>query len=66
MILPYLVILNYLPMSAFTGLLKFDIKMFVSIAWLDIDQLFTQSARRGHPCTLDIFLVFFFYGWKTV
>ena len=22
-----------------------------------IGQLFTQSARRGHPCTLDTFLV---------
>ena len=32
-------------------------KMFVNIARLDIDQLFTQSARRGHPCTLDTFLV---------
>ena len=46
-----LVILNYLPISAYSGLLKFDMKMFVTIARLDIGQLFTQSTRRGHPCT---------------
>ena len=40
-------------------MLKFDIKIFVNVARLDIGQLFTQSARRGHPCTLDTFLVFF-------
>ena len=32
-------------------------KMFVNLARLDIGQLFTQSTRWGHPCTLDIFLV---------
>ena len=55
--LSYLAILSDLPISAYIGLLKFDMKMFVNIARLDIDQLFTQSARRGHPCTLDTFLV---------
>ena len=53
-------------------LLKFDMKMFVNVArleigqlfthvlWthLEIGQLFTQGARRGHPCTLDTFLVY--------
>ena len=56
MILPNLAILNYLPISVDIGLMKFDMKMFVNIARLVIDQLFTQSARRGHPCTLDTFL----------
>ena len=46
-LLDYLVILNYLPISAFSGLLKFDMKMFKVIARLDIGQLFTQSMRRG-------------------
>ena len=34
-------ILNYLPISAYSSLLEFD--MFVNIARLDIGQLFTQS-----------------------
>ena len=50
-------ILNYIPISAYSGLLKFEMKMFMNIAMLEICQLFTQGARRGHPCTLDIFLV---------
>ena len=36
-------------------------KVFVNIARLDIGQLFTESARRGHPCTLDTFLVYRFF-----
>ena len=58
--LPYifrLAILNYLPIYAYSGLLKFDMKMIVNIAKLDISLFFTQSTRRGHPCTLDTFLV---------
>ena len=51
-------ILNSLPISAYSGLLKFDMKMFVNIARLDKRQLCTQSTRWGHPCTLDTFLVF--------
>ena len=47
--LPYLAILNYLPISAYIGLLN--------IARLD--QLFTQSDRRGHPCILDTVLVLY-------
>ena len=35
----------------------FDMKIFVNVARLEIGQLFTQGARRGHPCTLDTFLV---------
>ena len=35
--------------------LKFDMKIFVNAARLEIGQLFTQGARRGHPCTLDTF-----------
>ena len=54
----YLAILNYFPFSAYSGLLKFDMKMFVNVARLDIGQLCTKSTRRGHPCTLDIFLVY--------
>ena len=38
--------------------MKFDMKMLVNIARVYIDQLFTQSARQGYPCTLDTFLVF--------
>ena len=32
-------------------------KIFVNAARFEIDQLFTQVGRRGHPCTLDTFLV---------
>ena len=32
-------------------------KIFVDVARLEIGQLFTKGARRGHPCTLDTFLV---------
>ena len=46
--------MNYLLISAYSGLLKFEMEMFVR---LHIGQLFTQSARRGHTCTLDTFLV---------
>ena len=52
-----LAILNHLPISAHSGLLKLNLKIFVSVARLEIGQLFTQDARRGHPCILDIFLV---------
>ena len=50
-------ILNHLPISAYSGVLKFDMKIFVNVSRLEIGQLFTQGARRGHPCTLDTFLV---------
>ena len=57
-ILPYLAILNYLPISAYIGLLKFDVKMFVNIAREDIDQLFTREAGTsvyfGHISSLII------------
>ena len=42
----YLAILNYLPISAYSGLLKFDMKMFVNITMLDISQLLLK-ARGG-------------------
>ena len=45
--------------SANSDVLKFDMKIFVNVARLEIDQLFTQGARLGHPYTLDTFLVFF-------
>ena len=35
----------------------FDMKIFVNVARLEIGQLFTQRSRRGHPFTLDIFLI---------
>ena len=41
----HLAILNYFPISACSGLLKFDMKKFVNIARLDIGQLFTQTTR---------------------
>ena len=50
-------ILNHLPISAYSGVLKFDRKIFVNVARLEIGQLFTQGARRGHLWTLDTFLV---------
>ena len=40
------------------GLLKFNMKIFVNVARLEIGQLFTPGTRRGHPCTLDTFLVY--------
>ena len=52
-----LVILNHSPISAYSGLLTFNVKIFVNVARLEIGQLFTQGMRRGHPCTLDTFLV---------
>ena len=36
-----------------SAVLKFDMKIFVNATRLEIGQLFT----RGHPCTLDTFLV---------
>ena len=35
-------------------LLKFDMKMFVTVARLEKGQMFTQDARPGHPCTLEV------------
>ena len=52
-----LAILNHLLISAYSGLLKFDLKVFVNVARLEIGQLFTQGWRQGHPCTLDTFIV---------
>ena len=51
-------ILNNLPISA-CSVLKFDMKIFVNVARLEIVQLFTEGARQGQPCTSDTFLVFF-------
>ena len=42
--------MNPLPISAYGGVLKFDIKIFVNVARLEIEVLFTQG-------TLDTFLV---------
>ena len=50
-------ILNHLPISAYSNVLKFDMKLFVNVERLEIGQLFTQCSRQGHPCTLDTFLV---------
>ena len=58
-------ILNHLPISAYSGVLKFDMKIFVNVARLEIGQLFTQGARRGHPCTVDTFLVFICFNTIT-
>ena len=54
-------ILNHLPISAYSSVLKLDMKLFLNVARLKIGQLLTQGRRRGHPCTLDTFLVFFFF-----
>ena len=52
-------ILNYFPISAAcSGLLKLDDENASECSKVDIGQLFTQSTRWGHPCTLDTFLVF--------
>ena len=53
-----LAILNHLPISAYSGLLKFDMKIFLNVARLEVGQLFTQGTRRGHSCTLYTFLVY--------
>ena len=42
-----LAISNHLPISAYSDLLKFDMKIFVNLARFEIGQLFTQGARRG-------------------
>ena len=55
-------ILNHLPISAYSGVLKFDMKIFVNVGRLEIGQLFTQGARLGRLCTLDTFLVMEKYG----
>ena len=52
--------MNHLPIFAYSGVLKFDMKIFVKVARLEIGQLYTQGTRRGHPCTLDTFLVLIF------
>ena len=52
-----LAILNQLPISVYSGLLKCDMKIFVNAARLERGHLFTQGARRRHQCTLDTFLV---------
>ena len=44
----------FLPIS---GMLKFDMKIFMNVARLEIGHLFTQGTRWGHPCTLDTILV---------
>ena len=51
--------LNYFPISTYSHdsvLLKFDMKMFVNLARLEIGQLFTQGVRRRHACTFYTFL----------
>ena len=55
--------MNHLPISAYSGVLNFDMKIFVTVARLEIGQLFSQGARRGHPYTLDTFLVFFYVAF---
>ena len=45
-------------------ILKFDMKIFVNVARLEVGQLFTQGTRWGHPCTLDTFLVDHYYCIK--
>ena len=47
LILPYLAVLNYLPISAYIGLLKFDMKMFVNIARLDYRPVFHSKREVG-------------------
>ena len=42
---------------ACSGLLKFDMKMFVNIVRLENGQLITQGVRQGHSCTLDTVLI---------
>ena len=54
-------ILNHLLISAYSGVLKFDMKIFVNVARLEIGQLFTQSTRLVHLCTFDTFLVFYLH-----
>ena len=51
-------IFNQLPISPYSAVLKFDMKIFVKVARLEIGPLYSQGTRRGHPCTLDTFLVF--------
>ena len=51
-------IFNHLAIPAYSGMLKFDMKIFVNVARLEIGHLFTQGMRGGgHPCILDTFLV---------
>ena len=40
-------ILNHLPISAYSGVLKFDMKIFVNVVRLEIGQLFTQGFGGG-------------------
>ena len=50
----------HIHISAHSCLLKFHMKMFVIVARLEIDQMFTQGVWWGQPCTLDTFLVYDF------
>ena len=36
-------ILNHLPISAYSGVLRFDMKIFVNVARLEIGQMFTRG-----------------------
>ena len=55
-------ILNHLTIFAYYkwcySVLKFDMKILVNVARLEIGQLFTEGTRQGHLCTLDTFLVY--------
>ena len=57
-------ILNCFPISAYSDLLKFNMKMFVNVARSEIGQLFPQGTRQGHPCALDAFLFFLTLQFK--
>ena len=46
--------------------MKFDMKILVNVARLEISQLFTEGARQGHLCTLDTFLVIIVYALNFV
>ena len=47
----YLAILDYLHISAYSGLLKFDMKCEYSKVRYHIGQLFTQGVMQGHLST---------------
>ena len=58
----YLVILNYLPISAFFGLLKFDIKMFVNISKVRYRPVLHSKRKTG----ASVYFGHIFSLWRNI
>ena len=50
-------LIHYLSNFAYSCLFNFYMKMFVNLARLERGKLNNTGAMRGHPCTLDTFII---------